>query len=138
MAHQKREVTDTDDDCASKRLKGIDTDSETGGNVDASVVQETDAEATRSCQKESEAPLDKCVLDGKAAVNSKVSGEQKMVLTTVEADAAEDKGCRHTMEDAWVVLPNACEESPGYLRCAHFTIYDGHGGRLAADYAQKH
>ena len=23
-------------------------------------------------------------------------------------------------------------------RCAHFAIYDGHGGRLAADFAQKH
>ena len=23
-------------------------------------------------------------------------------------------------------------------RCAHFSIYDGHGGRLAAEYAQKH
>ncbi|KAL8056710.1 hypothetical protein ABFX02_04G136700 [Erythranthe guttata] len=58
--------------------------------------------------------------------------------TTLEADAAEDKGSRHTMEDTWVVLPDATSESPGFLRCAYFAIYDGHGGRLAADYAQKH
>ena len=24
-----------------------------------------------------------------------------------------------------------------FLRCAHFAIYDGHGGRLAAEFAQK-
>ncbi|XP_051114710.1 probable protein phosphatase 2C 8 isoform X4 [Andrographis paniculata] len=56
----------------------------------------------------------------------------------IEADAAEDKGSRHTMEDAWVVLHDAAFNFPGILRCAHFAIYDGHGGRLAADYAQKH
>ncbi|CAH9061180.1 unnamed protein product [Cuscuta epithymum] len=56
----------------------------------------------------------------------------------IEADAAEDKGSRHTMEDAWVVLPDASNGTPGKLRCAHFAIYDGHGGRLAADYARKH
>ncbi|XP_043696331.1 probable protein phosphatase 2C 8 [Telopea speciosissima] len=56
----------------------------------------------------------------------------------VEGDAAEDKGSRHKMEDAWVVLPDATLELPGTLRCAHFAIYDGHGGRLAAEYAQKH
>ncbi|KAG2664605.1 hypothetical protein I3760_16G089900 [Carya illinoinensis] len=56
----------------------------------------------------------------------------------IEADAAEDKGSRHTMEDAWVVLLDATAGSPGKLRCAHFAIYDGHGGRLAAEYAQKH
>jgi integrin-linked kinase-associated serine/threonine phosphatase 2C len=138
MAHQKREGSSTDDDCASKRLKGTDAASETGGSVEGSVSQETAAEVTRTCQKESEAPLEKCTSDGKAVVNSKVSGEQNMVLTAVEADAAEDKGCRHTMEDAWVLLPNAGAESPGSLRCAHFAIYDGHGGRLAADFAEKH
>ncbi|KAG6672943.1 hypothetical protein I3843_16G085800 [Carya illinoinensis] len=56
----------------------------------------------------------------------------------IEADAAEDKGSRHSMEDAWVVLLDATAGSPGKLRCAHFAIYDGHGGRLAAEYAQKH
>ncbi|XP_044477440.1 probable protein phosphatase 2C 8 [Mangifera indica] len=56
----------------------------------------------------------------------------------IEADAAEDKGSRHTMEDAWVVMADAYTDSPDSLRCAHFAIYDGHGGRLAADYAQKH
>ncbi|KAA8541303.1 hypothetical protein F0562_025266 [Nyssa sinensis] len=56
----------------------------------------------------------------------------------IEADAAEDKGSRHTMEDAWVVLSDASMDFPGKLRCAHYAIYDGHGGRLAAEYAQKH
>jgi len=138
MAHQKREGSYADDDSTSKRIKGTDTASETGDSVESSVSQQMDAEARRTCQKESEAPSDKCVSDGECAANSKVSGEQKMVLTVVEADAADDKGCRHTMEDAWVVLPNAGAESPGSLRCVHFAIYDGHGGRLAADYAQKH
>ncbi|BBH04136.1 Protein phosphatase 2C family protein, partial [Prunus dulcis] len=56
----------------------------------------------------------------------------------IEADAAEDKGLRHAMEDAWVVLLDTSLDFPGKLRCAHFAIYDGHGGRLAAEYAQKH
>lgn len=59
-------------------------------------------------------------------------------FTLIEADAAEDKGSRHTMEDTWVVLPDASSGIPGKLRCAHFAIYDGHGGRLAAEYARAH
>ncbi|PKA45637.1 putative protein phosphatase 2C 67 [Apostasia shenzhenica] len=59
-------------------------------------------------------------------------------LCSIEADAAEDKGSRHTMEDAWVVLHDAKLDSPGNLRCAHFAIYDGHGGRLAAEFAKKY
>ncbi|XP_061353070.1 probable protein phosphatase 2C 8 isoform X2 [Gastrolobium bilobum] len=62
----------------------------------------------------------------------------KVVTFHIEADAAEDKGSRHTMEDACVVLLDASLDYPGNLRCAHFAIYDGHGGRLAAEYAQKH
>ncbi|KAJ4713466.1 Protein phosphatase 2C family protein [Melia azedarach] len=55
----------------------------------------------------------------------------------IKADAAEDKGSRHTMEDAWVLMLDACPDPPAKLRCAHFAIYDGHGGRLAAEYAEK-
>ncbi|WOK92522.1 putative protein phosphatase 2C 67 isoform X1 [Canna indica] len=66
------------------------------------------------------------------------SVQQVSRVHCIEADAAEDKGARHTMEDAWVVLLDANLESPGKLRCAHFAIYDGHGGRLAAEYAQRH
>ncbi|XP_049936546.1 probable protein phosphatase 2C 8 isoform X2 [Nymphaea colorata] len=57
----------------------------------------------------------------------------------IEADAAEDKGSRHTMEDAWVILLDEGESSlPDQMRCSHFAIYDGHGGRLAADFAKNH
>lgn len=34
----------------------------------------------------------------------------------IEADAAEDKGSRHTMEDAWVLLLDASLDFPGKLR----------------------
>ncbi|XP_059453664.1 probable protein phosphatase 2C 8 isoform X2 [Corylus avellana] len=67
-----------------------------------------------------------------------VKKAKKEAFFEIQADAAEDKGSRHTMEDAWVVLLDAASDSPGKLRCAHFAIYDGHGGRLAAEYAQKH
>lgn len=73
-----------------------------------------------------------------------VNGEEELKVIRrglefeIEADAAEDKGSRHTMEDAWVLLLDASLDFPGKLRCAHFAIYDGHGGRLAAEHAQKH
>lgn len=38
-------------------------------------------------------------------------------LPIIEADAAEDRGSRHSMEDAWVVLPDASMDFPGTLRC---------------------
>ncbi|PQQ00332.1 putative protein phosphatase 2C 8 isoform X1 [Prunus yedoensis var. nudiflora] len=72
-----------------------------------------------------------------SGANEPNSGGREMGFK-IEADAAEDKGLRHAMEDAWVVLLDASLDFPGKLRCAHFAIYDGHGGRLAAEYAQKH
>ncbi|KAL0283367.1 UNVERIFIED_CONTAM: putative protein phosphatase 2C 8 [Sesamum angustifolium] len=69
---------------------------------------------------------------------SRANSSSHKGFIAIEADAAEDRGSRHTMEDAWVVLYDATLEFPGNLRCAHFAIYDGHGGRSAAEYAQKH
>ncbi|KAK2397412.1 protein-serine/threonine phosphatase [Trifolium repens] len=74
----------------------------------------------------------------KLRVESSEENASKEVSFLIEADAAEDKGLRHSMEDEWVVLLDAARDYPGNLRCAHFAIYDGHGGRLAAEYAQKH
>ncbi|CAJ2637128.1 unnamed protein product [Trifolium pratense] len=74
----------------------------------------------------------------KLRVESSEENASKELSFLIEADAAEDKGLRHSMEDEWVVLLDAARDFPGNLRCAHFAIYDGHGGRLAAEYAQKH
>ncbi|KAF0933195.1 hypothetical protein E2562_016140 [Oryza meyeriana var. granulata] len=142
MAHQKREVTSNGDEgWASKRPKGVDTAAEKDHILKSDASQETNGEKGQmgdACRKEGTVLANTCASDEKAATNSNASSEQEVILTCIEADAAEDKGCRHTMEDAWVLLPDASMESPGNLRCAHFAIYDGHGGRLAAEYAQKH
>lgn len=50
------------------------------------------------------------------ACSSDDAGEKKGQEFAIEADAAEDKGSRHSMEDAWVVLLDASSGSPGKLR----------------------
>lgn len=47
-------------------------------------------------------------------VTSCIGEEKKEFL--VEAHVAEDRGGRHTMEDVWVVLPDASLDLPGKLR----------------------
>ncbi|XP_019167522.1 PREDICTED: probable protein phosphatase 2C 8 isoform X3 [Ipomoea nil] len=112
VSKNKREVDFDDSDETAKKMKS-----------DASLINEPKIEGNRESV---------CSKNGCTDANgSKQSFE-------IEANAAEDKGSRHTMEDAWVVLPDASNDTPGKLRCAHFAIYDGHGGRLAADYVQKH
>lgn len=74
----------------------------------------------------------------KAQTPVQEESEKEEKSLEIEADVAEDKGSRHTMEDAWVIMLDATLDSPGKLRCGHFAIYDGHGGRLAAEYAQRH
>ncbi|KAK7271210.1 hypothetical protein RJT34_26920 [Clitoria ternatea] len=92
-------------------------------------------EADPGSNKEDDDPV---VASKKPKIESCNENGVKELTFHIEADAAEDKGSRHTMEDAWVVLLDATLDYPGNLRCAHFAIYDGHGGRLAAEYAQKH
>ncbi|KAK7380067.1 hypothetical protein VNO78_32443 [Psophocarpus tetragonolobus] len=90
-----------------------------------------DSESKEDYVSSKKAKIESC------AMGSDINGVKEPSFL-IEADAAEDKGSRHTMEDAWVVLLDATLDYPGNLRCAHFAIYDGHGGRLAAEYAQKH
>lgn len=47
----------------------------------------------------------------------------KEVVFDIEADAAEDKGSRHTMEDAWLVLLDASLDYPGKLRFLSLSVF---------------
>eukprot|EP00899_Mesostigma_viride_P028878 jgi/Mesvir1/9175/Mv06914-RA.3 len=67
----------------------------------------------------------------------KATSASKGVIT-LDAGVWEEKGCRPTMEDAWVMMPDARDEKGGVLRCAYFAVFDGHAGRNAAAYAQQH
>ncbi|CAL9089282.1 probable protein phosphatase 2C 67 isoform X2 [Musa acuminata AAA Group] len=131
MADHKRGANFNDDDPITKRSKGIDVD--TG-------VENKSINADCSVSVNNQSVSDE--MNGKKESNfdDKLSDtpQQGSMVTCIEADAAEDKGSRHTMEDASVVLLDASLESPGKLRCAHFAVYDGHGGCLAAEYAQRH
>ena len=60
-----------------------------------------------------------CEQNGSSQVKQSVRKEH----FEIEADAAEDKGSRHTMEDAWVVLPDASLEFPGKLRLSLVCLF---------------
>ncbi|KAL0916892.1 hypothetical protein M5K25_014443 [Dendrobium thyrsiflorum] len=102
---------------------------QTGSNVEEKLFEEIDKQMPES---------NKTSKDIISCSSNEVQDQFVGNLCNMDAAAAEDKGSRHTMKDAWVVLPDASMDYPGKLRCAHFAIYDGHGGRLAAEYAQKH
>ncbi|RWR93927.1 putative protein phosphatase 2C 8 [Cinnamomum micranthum f. kanehirae] len=140
--HHKREGNLVDEDSVSKKSKvsSLVTESaeKPGGNPDCcvsersqTVLDEIDSKKCNNFQKE----VSKEEVKEDQIHDHSISSEDKIFI---EADVAEDKGSRHTMEDAWVLLPEAGLEFPGKLRCAHFAIYDGHGGRSAADYARHH
>lgn len=90
-------------------------------NTNPNHKREADSETHNLAAKKSrtEAPSALDPSSGEEARNPEaVSGQQnvKEVVFEIEADAAEDKGSRHTMEDAWVVLLDASLDYPGQLR----------------------
>lgn len=54
--------------------------------------------------------------------SSEENASKEVTFFRIEADAAEDKGLRHTMEDEWVVLLNAALDYPGNLRFFNFNF----------------
>ncbi|KAF8407767.1 hypothetical protein HHK36_006903 [Tetracentron sinense] len=152
VSNQKRDGDFHDSDLVTKKSKinalGVESVEKAEENLgihepekNQPVVTESGGHDDNILQKQESKELAESNQNG--LLEDKASCGPKSLLPVVsnciiEADAAEDKGYRHTMEDAWVVLPDASLEFPGQLRCSHFAIYDGHGGRLAAEYAQKH
>lgn len=58
----------------------------------------------------------------KSRIESSEDNASKEVSFRIDADAAEDKGLRQTMEDEWVVLLDAARDYPGSLRFSCFWI----------------
>ncbi|CAA6665451.1 unnamed protein product [Spirodela intermedia] len=147
-SHPKRESISDSEDSTGKKLKVTSSVTENAEKVESSKTCASQ-EINSSIGKNDNGRFDSEVTSNqesgerilaKGIPSSNLGAASQCVskVFPIEASAAEDKGSRHSMEDAWVVLPDASMECPGTLRCAHFAIYDGHGGRLAADYAQKH
>lgn len=106
--HHKREGDFIDEDLVSKKSKvsSLVTASaeEPGESPDCHVPERSQTVLTKLNGKKGEDQIH----------DHSISSEDRI---SIEADAAEDKGSRHTMEDAWVLLPDARLEFPGKLRC---------------------
>lgn len=97
-SHRKREGDSEDPDFVKKKQKTDDTSSQ----------EDPRPEVSNGSAKESQPKNQTGFLDEK--------GDEREINLEIEANAAEDKGSRHTMEDAWVVLPDASLDSGGTLR----------------------
>ena len=138
MADSKREASFQDEVATLKRSRITDTDAESiekerkcldshASETIKVVATESDDQNGSSSQQQISSEGTKNSLpevnDSSEVTNSfksEVVGQEGSKLSSIEADAAEDKGSRHTMEDAWVVLPDASLECAGKLRCSLF------------------
>lgn len=137
MADHKREANFQDECFIAKRTKATDLDVEgvERGRVEKEndvvernqpVPNETNSrngsnskqELSKDCKKDTEIPGNNSASEDAVLCNSEIEHQEVGKLSCIEADAAEDKGSRHTMEDAWVVLPDASLEYIGNLRCS--------------------
>lgn len=134
MADHKRGANFNDDDPITKRFKGIDVDTGVESksvNADCSVSVNNqsvsdemngkkesnfDDKLSKDCKNFCQVLITDNSSEDTSSCTSADTPHQASTVTCIEADAAEDKGSRHTMEDASVVLLDASLESPGKLR----------------------
>jgi len=117
---------------------------------DASATEDKHEASTTATPTTPAAPLSSEATEAAAALGVP---NLRMPIAALDAAASEDKGKRQEMEDRWVITPNATTASTAStsqvitpraavhtagVRCFHAAIYDGHGGRRAADYAATH
>ncbi|CAM6099377.1 unnamed protein product [Calypogeia fissa] len=126
------------DSAGESKLVNVPRDDSKGNkNLEGQLrVQSTGNETLGESSKDGKGMQQHTSATGNKIVGAKAP--KKSIVTTLSAEVAEDRGSRLTMEDAWVILHQAWLGTPGKLRLAHFAIYDGHGGRHAAEYACAH
>ena len=56
----------------------------------------------------------------------------------ISAAASEDKGRRNEMEDVWIISNDARGDTKTACRCMYAAVFDGHGGKRAAEFAAQH
>lgn len=127
LSHPKRESISDSENSTGKKLKVTSSITEnvekaessktcTAHEINSSIGKNGDgrvgSEVTTN-QESGESNLAKDI----PSCNLGASSQRVSKVFTIEASAAEDKGSRHSMEDAWVVLPDASMEFPGTLRC---------------------
>ena len=116
LGDAKRTTISACEESAGKRLKITSLDTEDLDNLQCSKTHALNFEANTK-QESEESHIGKDILSS----NLGTLGQGMDRVFLIEAGAAEDKGSRHSMEDAFVVLPDASMESPGTLRCLLFS-----------------
>jgi len=98
----------------------------------ATVNKDSDSEGPLAKRLKTEEGIPAANLSSTPAPSDKTGAQ-----VSLETACSEDKGRRNEMEDAWVINPDARENRQGATRCSFCAVFDGHGGRKAADAAAR-